>query len=241
MAEGGRHLDAAIVATLRDVLAVLGAILEDGRRPGVFAPAHPLVTQMGIVAPLLLFAASAPARERFSAIVPRDIAVVSRDVLVALRRGRDAGGAPARRLAVRVLRYQETSMTRSLLSLMLGGILAAGSGVRRACRRTQGHRASGYVDATDVRIAAEGAGPRARGERDEGRESRPGRSGRHPVDRGFDLALQRAQAERRQAEAQLRLLRAGSRPEDVRQAEAQVAAAAADEQAADAELSRRRS
>jgi HlyD family secretion protein len=43
-------------------------------------------------------------------------------------------------------------------------------------------------------------------------------------------------AERAQADAQLRLLRAGARPEDISQAEAQVAAASADQRAAEAEL-----
>ena len=54
--------------------------------------------------------------------------------------------------------------------------------------------------------------------------------------RDVDLALQRAQAERSQADAQLRLLQAGARGEDIRQAEAQVAAAAADVAAAQADL-----
>ena len=43
--------------------------------------------------------------------------------------------------------------------------------------------------------------------------------------RDIELAIDRARAERRQAEAQLRLLRAGSRREDIRQAEAQAEAA----------------
>jgi len=51
-----------------------------------------------------------------------------------------------------------------------------------------------------------------------------------------DLATDRAMAERAQADAQLRLLRAGSRPEDISQAEAQVAAATADRRAAESEL-----
>jgi HlyD family secretion protein len=51
-----------------------------------------------------------------------------------------------------------------------------------------------------------------------------------------DLALDRARAERAQADAQLRLVRAGARVEDVRQAEAQRAAAASDQRAAEAEL-----
>jgi HlyD family secretion protein len=53
-----------------------------------------------------------------------------------------------------------------------------------------------------------------------------------------DAELQVAQlaAERAAADAQLRLLRAGSRPEDIRQAESQVQAAAGDVAAIDAEL-----
>jgi len=50
------------------------------------------------------------------------------------------------------------------------------------------------------------------------------------------LAIERARAERDQASAQLRLLRAGSRAEDIRQAESQLAAARADHAAADAEV-----
>jgi membrane fusion protein YbhG len=127
-------------------------------------------------------------------------------------------------------------MTRSLLSLMLGGILAAGA----ACAGrapTQGHRASGYVDATDVRIAAKVPGRVLSVSVNEGSRVKAGDPVATLSTEDLDLALQRVQAERRQAEAQLRLLRAGSRPEDIRQAEAQVAVAAADEQAADAELS----
>jgi multidrug resistance efflux pump len=51
-----------------------------------------------------------------------------------------------------------------------------------------------------------------------------------------DLALQRARAERDQAAAQLRLLQAGARPEDVTQAEMQVAAATSDKRAIETEL-----
>jgi HlyD family secretion protein len=50
------------------------------------------------------------------------------------------------------------------------------------------------------------------------------------------LALERARAERAQADAMLRLLQAGARPEDVRQAEAHLAAAQGDARAAEAEL-----
>jgi TetR/AcrR family transcriptional regulator len=82
MAEGGRHLDASIATSLRDIIATLAAILQDGQRAGVFAPAHPFITQIGIVAPLLLFAASAPARERFSAIMPASLTAVPHAAVV---------------------------------------------------------------------------------------------------------------------------------------------------------------
>jgi TetR/AcrR family transcriptional regulator len=83
MAEGGRHLDADVAASIASVLQTLGAILDQGRRAGLFRPAHPLVTQMGIVAPLILFAASEPARERFQTAVPARIVMVPREAVIA--------------------------------------------------------------------------------------------------------------------------------------------------------------
>ncbi len=83
MAEGGRHLDADIAASIAAVLKTLGAMLEEGRTSGLFRRAHPLVTQMGIVAPLILFAASEPARERFQKTVPENVVMVPREAVVA--------------------------------------------------------------------------------------------------------------------------------------------------------------
>jgi AcrR family transcriptional regulator len=70
IAEGGRHLDASVIAELRRVLEVLAGILKEGRDAGVFRPAHPFVTQMTIMAPLMFYAASAPVRERVSHSLP---------------------------------------------------------------------------------------------------------------------------------------------------------------------------
>jgi AcrR family transcriptional regulator len=81
MAEGGRHLDQSIVADLGAILGVLAGILGDGRASGAFRDVHPFVAQIGIVAPLLLFTASAPLRERFQGTLPG--AVVDRDVMIA--------------------------------------------------------------------------------------------------------------------------------------------------------------
>jgi HlyD family secretion protein len=92
------------------------------------------------------------------------------------------------------------------------------------------------VEATEVRIAAKVAG-RARGVNVvEGARVAAGDVLVTLSTTDTDLATDRAMAERAQADAQLRLLRAGSRPEDISQAEAQVAAATADRRAAESEL-----
>ena len=99
-----------------------------------------------------------------------------------------------------------------------------------------GARVSGQVDATEVQVAPEVGGrvieiPAAEGDR-----VKRGDVIATLDTRDVELALQRAQAERAQAEAQLRLLQAGARPEDIRQAEAQAAASAGDVAAAQTEL-----
>jgi len=83
MADGGRHLDTEIASAIASVLKTLGGMLDDGRASGLFRPAHPLITQMGIVGPLILFAASAPARERFQGKIPASVAMVPREAVVA--------------------------------------------------------------------------------------------------------------------------------------------------------------
>ncbi len=77
MAEGGRHLNDPVVAQMRRVMVTLAGILEAGRRTGTFRRVHPLIAQMGIVAPLLFFAASAPVRSRLRARAPFPLAEVT--------------------------------------------------------------------------------------------------------------------------------------------------------------------
>lgn len=97
-------------------------------------------------------------------------------------------------------------------------------------------RANGYVEATDVRVSSKVAGRVAEVRVVEGARVRQGDTLVTLSTTETDLAMRRAQAERAQAAAQLRLLRAGARPEDIQQAEAQVAAATSDSTAAEAEL-----
>ncbi len=97
-------------------------------------------------------------------------------------------------------------------------------------------RVSGHVEATDVRLAPEAAGRIVQLTVKEGDRVEAGTLILRLDARDTELAVERAVADQRQAEAQLRLVQAPSRPEDVRQAEAQVQAARDDVQAAQAEL-----
>jgi HlyD family secretion protein len=95
---------------------------------------------------------------------------------------------------------------------------------------------SGQVEATDVRVAAQVAGRLLDPPVAEGDHVQSGQLIARLDTADAALALSRATAEREQAAAQLRLLAAGARPEDVRQAEAQLATAESDARAADSEL-----
>jgi len=89
-------------------------------------------------------------------------------------------------------------------------------------------RVSGYVEATEVQVAPEVGGRIVQLPVVEGQRVAAGDvlARLDPTD--IELALQRARAERRAGDAQWRLLAAGARIEDIRQAEAQRAAAEAD-------------
>lgn len=82
MADGGRHLDASVVAEMGRIIDALAGILGDGLRAGRFQPANPLVIHMGIVAPLLLFTASASLRGRFADRLPPGTADIMRGTIV---------------------------------------------------------------------------------------------------------------------------------------------------------------
>ena len=97
-------------------------------------------------------------------------------------------------------------------------------------------RVSGHVEATEVRLAADAGGRVLTLAVKEGDRVAPGQLVLTLDTRDVELAMQRAKAEQSQAEAQLRLVMASARPEDVRQAEAQIAAARGDFAAAQSEL-----
>jgi HlyD family secretion protein len=127
-----------------------------------------------------------------------------------------------------------------MTSRALLAVLAA-SAALAACGRSQPAgliTASGHVEATEVRIAAKTPGTLASLRVDEGDRVAAGQTLAQVDTVDIRLALDAARAERSQADAELRLRRAGSRKEDIAEARAQVARAAADLDGAERDLAR---
>ena len=96
-------------------------------------------------------------------------------------------------------------------------------------------RVSGQVEATEVQVSAPVGGRLVELRVAEGDRVKVGDLIAQLDTVDAQLALRRVAAERQQAEAQLRLLLAGARPEEIRQADAQRATAEADVRAAEVE------
>lgn len=138
-------------------------------------------------------------------------------------------------------------MTRNLLRIAQTAVLA-GALAAAACTPkppADRVRVSGQVEATDVRVSAKVGGRLLDLHVAEGDRVKAGDLVARLDTTDAALILARAGADRAQAEAQLALALAGARPEDIRQAEAQVASAestvastAADLTAAEADASR---
>lgn len=121
-------------------------------------------------------------------------------------------------------------MKRSMFALLL---IAVGCSDEAPTDRL---RVSGHVEATETRLAPEVGGRILTLTVKEGDRVQPGQTILTLDTRDMQLAIDRVKAEQAAAEAQLRLVQAGSRAEDVRQAQAQVETARADLSAARSEL-----
>ena len=97
-------------------------------------------------------------------------------------------------------------------------------------------RVSGHVEATETRLAPEVGGRILTLTVKEGDRVQPGQTVLTLDTRDVTLAIDRAKAERAAAEAQLRLVQAGARTEDIRQAQSQIETSKAEVGAAMAEL-----
>jgi len=112
-------------------------------------------------------------------------------------------------------------------------LLAVGCGDEAPTDRI---RVSGHVEATEVRLAPDAGGRVLTLSVKEGDRVQPGQVVLTLDTRDVALAIDRAKAEHAAASAQLRLVQAAARPEDVRQAESQIATARAEQSAAASEL-----
>ena len=124
-------------------------------------------------------------------------------------------------------------MKRHLMAVSAGMALAAGCAEPPPSNVL---RVSGHVEATEVRIAGQVGGRLVELRAAEGDRVAAGEVVGRLDTRDVELEIARAEAGRATAEAELRLLLTGARPEDIRQAEAQTDALQAEIGAIDAEL-----
>jgi HlyD family secretion protein len=122
--------------------------------------------------------------------------------------------------------------TQLFLAAFLGALVCACSQTPPADRV----RVSGQIEATDVQVSSQVGGRLLELHVGEGDRVKAGDLIARLDAADAQLSLARVKADRDQADAQLRLLLAGARAEDIRQAEAQVATVEADVRAADSEL-----
>jgi len=64
IADGGAHLGPEELALIAGVFAAVAGVVMDGARQKVFQPVHPALAHFTLVAPLIMFRATAPVRAR---------------------------------------------------------------------------------------------------------------------------------------------------------------------------------
>ena len=135
--------------------------------------------------------------------------------------------------ALRLLAPEPTSAHDPIPVLTAAAALAAGCTEPPPSNTL---RVSGHVEATETRLAPDAGGRILDFTLEEGDRIEAGTEILKLDARDVELAIDRARADRAQAEANLRLVMAGARAEDIRQAESQVTAAQSEVSAARAEL-----
>jgi len=123
-----------------------------------------------------------------------------------------------------------------LAAIAIGLLSASGAAACRGKAADAPERASGYVEATEVRVSPEVGGRVIELAVAEGDRVAAGALIARLDTADLVLTRRKAEADRDQADAQLRLLQAGSRAEDIRQSRAQADSAQADVQASESEL-----
>ena len=131
---------------------------------------------------------------------------------------------------------RERALRPARNGVAIGVLIACASAGCRSTAADGPSRASGYIEATEVRVAAEVGGRVLEVSVAEGDAVNAGTPVARLDTSDVEIALRRAAAQRDQAVAELRLLQAGPRPEDLRQARAQADSAEADVRAMESEL-----
>lgn len=125
---------------------------------------------------------------------------------------------------------------RALATRRVAFLIAVLAGACTPAPPTDRVRVSGQIEATDVHVASPVGGRLLSRKVAEGQRVERGAIVAVLDTADSELAAARAKADRAQAEAQLKLLQAGSRVEDVQQAQAQVTTATAEVGVAEADL-----
>ena len=68
IADGGMQLGSEELALIAGIFATVSGVITEGTRTGVFRAVHPALAHFTIVAPLLMFRATAPVRARIKAV-----------------------------------------------------------------------------------------------------------------------------------------------------------------------------
>ena len=233
IAEGGRRLDEETYTVMVRVVRAMTGIVTEGRAAGQFGPVDPILLYLTTVWPIVVYLATTPIRTALARVAHFDVAGSIRSA--SSRTSRCSTGTPSCRRPPTRQRpetcHDPAPAHAECISTPIAVLALCGRARARGLPRgppADQIRVSGYVEATEVRVAAEVGGRLIDLNVAEGNRVKAGDIVAQLDTADIALALQRAAAERQAADAQLRLLVAGARPEDIRQAEAQLAAADAD-------------
>jgi AcrR family transcriptional regulator len=86
IAEGGAHVDKGTMAIVAGILQQVVAAVREGISTRGFLPANPLLVQLGIVGPLLMFFATAPLRRKAPAPLDQALQLSTEEVIAHVQR-----------------------------------------------------------------------------------------------------------------------------------------------------------
>ena len=239
IAEGGRRLDEETYTVMVRVVRAMTGIITEGRAAGQFGPVDPILLYLTTVWPIVVYLATTPIRSALARVAQFDVGRLDPERFIAhlqMLNRRAVMPAAARRGTDRRTRHDPAPSARHRRRRLVAppcSTLAAGAARSRrpiasACRATSRPPRCGWPPKSAA-ASSTSRWPRATA-------SRPATSSPSSTRPTSPWPCNAPPADRLGADAQLRLLLAGARQEDIRQAEAQRAAAEADVAGARQEL-----